>query len=134
MKKIEKGVQNVPDEIYPDRPKPPLPSPLNNSQIVGKYFNPGYGYLDILEAQIDGDSMLVANRSNMLTPYELRLNHTSANYWLSYVYINDQHGLAGAWGTEFKVGVDGMPTGVELQLSQPGEENGEGNVLFKRVK
>ena len=133
MWEIAKGVQNAPDEIYPDRPEPPQPSPLDNSQIVGKYFDPGYGHLDILEAQIDGDTMLVANRSNMLAPYELRLSHTTANYWLCYIYVNDQHDVEGAWGMEFKVGVDGMSTGVELQLSPPGEMNGEGSVLFKRV-
>lgn len=122
-------MRNLPNVLYPNRPESPLPSALNNSQIVGKYFDPGYGSLDIIERELDGELVLVANWVDTL---EVRFRHVTGNYWLAQIFRLKTI-FALAWAAEFKVGVDGEAAGLELRLSTPEDEIDEGSVWFNRV-
>lgn len=110
-----------------------MPSSLNNTQITGKYYDPAYGYLDILETDVSGNTMLVANRSNTIFPHELRFRHITGNYWLADVYTHEVGAITDSWGGLFNVGVDGEATGIEIRQTPPGEALAEGPVFYKRV-
>ncbi len=133
MNELEKTLRDLPKAYYPDKPEVPVPSQLNNTQLTGKYFDPGYGLLNIVEAHIDGNNALFANRTELLTPHEIRFGHVSGNYWLAEVFATDQQMVAGVWAAEFKPGVDGEATGLEITLAPPGEEIDEGTVWFKKI-
>ncbi|TQV93740.1 penicillin-binding protein [Cordyceps javanica] len=117
---------------YPNRPEKSIPSSLTNDQIAGQYYDPGYGTLHIKEVDIGNKTWLVANRTETVFAYELRFRHVSGNYWLADAFITEANNIAGTYAGEFKIGVDGKATGLELQLS-PSGLLGEPNVSFKRV-
>ncbi|OAA54626.1 Beta-lactamase/transpeptidase-like protein [Cordyceps fumosorosea ARSEF 2679] len=131
-KETEKALAAAESVYYPDRPEKPIPSSLTNKQIVGHYYDPGYGTLRIIEADVGGKTWLVANRTEPITQYELRFRHVSGNFWLVDAYVTDSNSIAGTFAGEFKVGVDGKAAGLEMQLTPKGQL-GEPNVLFKRV-
>ncbi len=128
----KKALEQAESVFYPNRPEKKIPSPLTDKQIVGHYHDPGYGTLRIVEADIDGKTQLVANRTEPIFSYELRFKHVSGNFWLVDAYIADTRGTAGSYAVEFKAGVDGKASGLELQLTPEGQI-GEPNVSFKRV-
>lgn len=132
MKEAQDSIAAAVDAYYPNRPKKPIQSSLTNAQIVGDYFDPGYGYLHIVEAEINGKTQLVADRSFMLSPYEMRFAHVTGNYWLVDLFLIDINSVVGCWAGEFRQGVDGEVAGVEIQLATPGE-GAEAPVWFARV-
>lgn len=137
MKRQNHELENAEDILYPNRPKVPIPSPLDHGQIAGKYFDLGYGTLHIVEVASAGQSSrtsLVAKRPDMQIPYDLRFEHTSGNFWIVNILLEGMNSTIGYWAGEFKVGVDGEATSLEIKLSIPGAEIDEGTVLFKRVK
>ncbi|KAJ4152924.1 hypothetical protein LMH87_009442 [Akanthomyces muscarius] len=121
--------QNLLNLLYPNRPESPLPSALNNSQLVGKYSDPGYGSFNIVEREFDGEIVLGANWLNTL---EVKFNHVTGNYWLAQFFLIKKFFVV-ALAAEFKVGVDGKAAGLELQLSKPEDEINEGSVWFEKV-
>ncbi|KAI4138352.1 MAG: hypothetical protein LQ341_004712 [Variospora aurantia] len=112
------------DILYPIRPDRPLPSPLNNSQLVGTYIDEGYGVLRIdEEGSTDaGQATLIARRSNMVFNYLLRFRHVSGSFWVAEIWYDDTHSQVGFWGGEFRVGVDGNASGLMVHLSPEGAE------------
>ncbi|KAJ4155934.1 hypothetical protein LMH87_001155 [Akanthomyces muscarius] len=128
----KKGLAEVESVFYPNLPDKRLPSSLTNEQIVGHYYDPGYGTLRIVEADIDGKTQLVANRTEPIFAHELRFKHVSGNYWLADAYVTDTHSIVGSYAAEFEVGVDGEASGLAVQMTPKGQI-GEPNVSFKRV-
>ena len=129
-------IENAADILYPGRPDTPLPSPLDNSQLVGTYFDEGYGVLHIVEEHSadGGQATLMTRRSDMLFMYQLRFRHVSGNFWVVEIWYDDTESKAGFWGGEFKVGVDGNANGLMVHLSAEGTEIDEGFVWFEKVK
>lgn len=134
----QKKALGRPDELlYPDRPKTPLPSPLNNSQIAGRYFDKGYGILNIVEehrSSETGQTTLVAKRLEMLIQHDMRFRHVSGNFWTVSLFFEVLNSTEGYMAGEFEVGVDGEATGLKLSLSLPGAAIDEGAVWFRRVE
>ncbi len=128
----KKGLEEVESVFYPNLPDKRLPSSLTNEQIVGHYYDPGYGTLRIVEADIDGKTQLVANRTEPIFAHELRFKHVSGNYWLVDAYVTDTRSIAGSYAAEFEIGVDGEASGLAVQMTPKGQM-GEPNVSFKRV-
>ncbi|KAJ3494858.1 hypothetical protein NLG97_g3807 [Lecanicillium saksenae] len=128
----KKALDEAESTWYPNLPEKRIPSSLTNEQIVGRYHDAGYGTLNIIQADIDGENWLVANRTEPLTPYELRFKHVSGNFWLSYEYLPDLRQVAGAIAAEFTVGADGEAVGVEVRQTPKGQL-GEPDVFFARV-
>ncbi|EGX96051.1 penicillin-binding protein, putative [Cordyceps militaris CM01] len=124
-------LEKVDSIFYPNRPEKAIPSSLTNEQIVGHYYDPGYGTLRIVQGDVGGKT-LVANRTEPIFLYYLRFRHVSGNYWLVDAWDQGTKSIASTLAGEFKVGVDGKATGLELQLTPKGEL-GEPNVLFERV-
>ncbi|KAL8978063.1 MAG: hypothetical protein Q9177_006502, partial [Variospora cf. flavescens] len=118
------------DILYPIRPDRPLPSPLNNSQLVGTYIDEGYRVLRIdEEGSTDaGQATLIARRSDMVFNYQLRFRHVSGSFWVVEIWYDDTHSQVGFWGGEFRVGVDGNASGLMVHLSSEGAEIDEGFV------
>lgn len=131
-KATQKALDEAESVLYPKLPEHAIPSSLSDEQIVGRYHDPGYGTLNIVQADIDGQSWLVANRTEPIFPYELRFKHVSGNYWLVYAYLPDTRSIVGAYATEFTVGADGEAKSLELQQTPRGQL-GEPDVSFKRV-
>ncbi|KAM4057408.1 beta-lactamase [Hirsutella rhossiliensis] len=129
--KEARDMSNAVDMMYPTRPDPPLPPPVHATQLVGSYFDEGYGVLDIEEAKGrgKGKGALVARRDDMLFMYTLRFKHVSGGFWLLEVWYDDTDSMAAFWGGEFVVGVDGSVAGLMVQL---GAVRGGGRVWFER--
>lgn len=128
-------IENAADMMYTDTPDPPLPSPLNNSQLVGTYSDEGYGVLHIVEERsADGSqATLIARRSDMLFFYQLRFRHVSGSFWVVEIWYDDTDSMTAFWGGEFRVGVDGNVSGLSVHLSPVGAAIDEGFVWFERV-
>ncbi|KAJ6785600.1 hypothetical protein PWT90_00472 [Aphanocladium album] len=128
----KKALDEAESTFYPNLPEKRIPSSLTNEQIVGRYHDAGYGTLNIVQADIDGDSWLVANRTEPIFAYELRFKHVSGNFWLTYLYLPDKQSIADAIAAEFTVGTDGDASGVELRQTPKGQL-GEPDVFFNRM-
>ncbi|KAL9019974.1 MAG: hypothetical protein Q9185_002764 [Variospora sp. 1 TL-2023] len=128
-------IRSAADILYPIRPDRPLPSPLNNSQLVGTYIDEGYGVLRIdEEGSTDaGQATLIARRSDMVFNYQLRFRHVSGSFWVVEIWYDDTRSQEGFWGGEFRVGVDGNASGLMVHLSPEGAEIDDGFVWFERV-
>lgn len=134
----QKRTLSHPDELlYPERPKPSLPSALNNTQLAGKYVDKGYGTLNIVEEHRHtamGQVTLVAKRPEMLSPYEMLFRHVSGNFWSVGFFFEPTNSTDVFMAAEFQVGVDGKAKGLKLGLSPPGAAIDEGNVWFRRAE
>lgn len=129
-KEEAKELSNAVEILYPARPDPGLPSPLNASELIGSYYDEGYGVLQIESEQ--GEMM--ARRDDMLFMYTLRFKHVSGAFWVIELWYEDTKSMAGFWGGEFAPGVDGGVAGLKVRL---GPQGGGGpkwsSVWFERL-
>lgn len=128
------------DVLYPERPDPVLPSTLALSELVGTYYNPGYGNITLHEEphpEKAGEKILVANRPETTWKYSMHFHHVTGDHWIVYIpsavfsgyNIKFQEFVAG----EFKVGADGKASGVEIVWESRMDAMFEGNIFFNRV-
>lgn len=73
------------------------------------------------------------NPINTIFPYEMPSNHVSGKYWLIDGIASEMISIMVVAAGEFKVGVNGKPTALEIRLSPEGVV-GDGTVLFERGK
>ena len=118
------------DLLYPDRPEIPLPSPLNATQLEGKYVDKGYGTLDIM-AKDHGDATLAAKRPDFT---QMHFRHVTGNFWTVGFYSEPSDTTELFMAGEFHIGFDGQATGFTLSLSPVGADMNEGRVFFERVR
>ncbi|KAJ6442017.1 penicillin-binding protein [Purpureocillium lavendulum] len=123
--------------VFPDKPKDPLPSTFNTAELVGTYSDPGYGEMSLHEQphpDKPGQSILVADRSNMTWEYQLKLYHVSGDYWMVHLntlrnptFLNEyQQG-------EFRRGIDGKVSALEVKWMSRVEGAIEGRCNFKKI-
>ncbi|TQV92968.1 penicillin-binding protein [Cordyceps javanica] len=135
IKARKEKAANALDILYPNRPPPEQAlSPFaDTSKLVGRYHHPGYGTFDFAEANHPdkaGVKVLEAERGDCFFAYKMHLEHVSGDYWLArgtwlHTGTRDRSDAA-----QFKFGVDGSPTGVELTLRNDGVY--EGTILLSK--
>ncbi|RFU73766.1 penicillin-binding [Trichoderma arundinaceum] len=131
--------ENAVDVLYPKRPDPVLPSTLATSELVGSYYDPGYGKFTLREEphpDKPGEKILVADRPETTWKYSMHFHHVTGDHWIVYlpasIYagVNFEEYVAG----EFKLDVSGKVSGVEIIWKNLADPMLEGVVLFKRVE
>lgn len=126
------------DILYPNRPNPGLPSTLSTKELVGTYYNTGYGNITLREeAHPDklGEKILAADRPDSTWQYSMRFHHVTGDHWIVYfpapIYAGGKYVdfMAG----EFKVGADGKASGVEIIWESRTDPMFEGIAFYGRV-
>lgn len=131
-------MRNAVGILYPNRPKKALPPSSNASELVGNFYDPGYGTLELKEEndpENPDSSVLTVARDGMLLETDMFLRHVSGDYWVAYIHIISSLPSSAAFmAAEFKFGVDGKATGLEItwDRAQPGLK--EVKVLFDKVE
>lgn len=130
--------ENAVDVLYPERPDPVLPSTLNTSELVGTYYDPGYGNITLREEphpDKPGEKILVADRPETTWKYAMHFYHVSGDHWIVYLPAPIYSGtkFKDFQAAEFKVGADGKAWGVEVLMESRTDPMPEGKVLYKRV-
>ncbi|KAK5995069.1 hypothetical protein PT974_03462 [Cladobotryum mycophilum] len=124
--------KNAVDELYPNSPDPPLPSKLTMEELAGTYYDAGYGKITLrVQPHPDpdraGENILVAYRPESTFKYSMKFEHVSDQYWILYLMTADGGGyLDQILAAKFRVGVDGMVSGLEVEM--------EGKIMFERVR
>lgn len=111
------------DRLYPERPSISVQSSFTVSQLVGRYYHPGYGTIVLHEQpNTDREKMptLAADRQETTWKYSLSMTHVSGDYWATYVKsyapIFDQ-----VLATKFIGNVSGKVVTMEIALAKPSE-------------
>ncbi|KAM4067628.1 beta-lactamase [Hirsutella rhossiliensis] len=130
-------IQKADDILFPERPKYPYPPSVILSELTGFYSNLGYGRFNLVQQQLSANSdqtVLVADRTELLWAQQWRLRHVSGNYWTLYskmlLGINT---VTRFYAAEFKIGVSGKVTGLEVSMYDRYGGVDEGTVLFHKV-
>ncbi|KID91440.1 hypothetical protein MGU_01410 [Metarhizium guizhouense ARSEF 977] len=126
------------DVLYPERPTTPLPATASQSQLLGRYYESGYGMMYLTEeAETDKSSgtrtILVARRRDRASLGETRFEHVSGDYWIAHVWDPDVEDSPGYGGGHFKFDVGGRVAALEITLSLPGRDINEGIITFDKV-
>ena len=130
LEKKKHQLKRPDDLLYPERPETPLPSPLNATQLEGKYVDNGYGALEIM-AKDHGDATLAAKRRDFT---QMHFRHVTGNFWTVGFYSEPSDITELFMAGEFHIGVEGQATGFTLSLSPVGADMNEGKVYFGRVR
>jgi hypothetical protein len=130
-------LEKADDILYPDRPKQSLPPSIEVDQMVGNYFNPGYGSFSLFKKTISDDPnaiIFVANRTELTWAQQWRLHHVSSNYWTLYskllLGINE---IEGYYAAEFVAGVDGKVSSFQVQMYDQDLDINEGTIVFEKI-
>jgi hypothetical protein len=127
------------DELFPNRPSPPLPPTLSTSQLVGKYHHAGYKTITLEEVpHPDGSDrkILVANRPEMTWNYRMEFHHASGDHWAVFSKLNDvpNSPLNDYSAAEFRIGADGKPSSLDIHwATHLGPKTAEGTASFARI-
>lgn len=129
-------VNNALDNLYPERPKTALPPTVHTSQLVGTYYHPGFGPIRLREeknVENPNESVLKSDREEASWSQKLTFHHVTGDHWIMYakMYADFQNT---ALRSQFKIGVDGKPTGLEIEFLSRGGSIPEAVVLFDKVK
>ncbi|KAL7951651.1 beta-lactamase/transpeptidase-like protein [Trichoderma barbatum] len=136
--KLDWLYKNALDILYPERPNPALPSTLSTSELVGTYYNAGYGNITLREEPHPdklGEKILVADRPDSTWRYSMHFHHVSGDNWIVYLPAPIYSGtnfvefVAG----EFKLGADGKASGIEIIWESRTDPMFEGIALYKRI-
>ncbi|KAJ6439387.1 penicillin-binding protein [Purpureocillium lavendulum] len=126
--KMQRDRDNMEDILFPHRPKQPIPPTLPASQLVGSYYDEGYGTVTFFRephSEKPGETLLVANRTEIIWSQQWRLKHTSGDYWsvLNKLLFCNLNLPMEFFGLEFKFGVDGKVSGFVADFeTRPGKE------------
>ncbi|KAI8681328.1 Beta-lactamase domain-containing protein [Fusarium keratoplasticum] len=126
------------DNLFPNRPNPPIPSPVSIKDLAGKYYDPGYKTIELrVEAHPDkqGEEILVAERDDATWLIHMRLHHVSGTWWIMYAMeMGSPNLFRECEQVEFKIGHDGRATALEVDFYSLIGNQHEGKVVFNRVK
>ncbi|KAH7127364.1 beta-lactamase/transpeptidase-like protein [Dactylonectria macrodidyma] len=136
-RKDEEDLKNADKTLFPNQPNPPIPPSLDMSKFSGKYHAPGFGTYEFVEEASDEAStgkVLVAHRPDFLWKTRVTLRHVSGDFWVAFIALMDNlEQEVDYFAAEFRFGVDGNPSGLEITFSDRLEANG-GKVLLERVQ
>ncbi|PHH74848.1 hypothetical protein CDD80_2785 [Ophiocordyceps camponoti-rufipedis] len=135
--KDRRSIANATNILFPDRPRPPLPSSLKPSQLAGRYRHPGYGTFDLRperKASGEAETILVADRDDFEVRYQLRLHHVSGEYWAVFIESPDREpGPSAFYRAQFNLGSHGRVTSLAITMFNREENVLEGVVVYERV-
>ncbi|PNY23710.1 D-aminopeptidase, partial [Tolypocladium capitatum] len=126
------------DRIDPER-KPIAPT-TTIGKLAGTYCDPGYKTITLRvksHVQDSAKQILTGCRENDTWPISFDLHHVSGDWWIMYLETpqNPSIYFRQYAQAEFKIGVDGAPTALQVQFDQSKEE-GQGSsnkVLFNKI-
>lgn len=126
------------ETLFPNRPSPPLPSPLPAADLAGAYRDAGYGTLVFAAAPhptSEGETMLQAERLEGFIRMRVRLVHATGLHWLVYMKSvdEDEESLSVTLRAEFRVSGDGRAEALEVDFTNEMLGVMDGKVLFERV-
>lgn len=101
-------------------------------QLVGSYHNAGYGTLNLRLEKNGNESILVADRRDLVEAHQLRFHHVSGSFWDAALFYYATNSTDENLQSEFRFDVEGEPVGLDIQWTPP-EQLGEGIVSYKRV-
>lgn len=112
---------------------------MNTSELAGTYYDPGYGTVTLFQEPHPDkadETILVANRTDIIWTQQWRLHHVSGDYWtlngkLLFCNINL---VLEFYAAEFKIGVDGKVAGLEVNFNDRDRQVNEGRVLFEKIE
>ncbi|KAH7131685.1 beta-lactamase/transpeptidase-like protein [Dactylonectria estremocensis] len=137
QRKDEQELRDADKILFPNRPKDPQPPSLDMPKLSGKYHAPGFGTYEFIEEASDEAStgrVLVARRYDLLWKTRVVLRHVSGDFWVAFVGLMDNLAQEVDYlAAEFRFGVDGNPSGLEITFSDRLEANG-GKVMLERVQ
>lgn len=132
------GTDNATDVLFPQRPNPPLPSRVELSELIGTYYDAGYGDFTLRvepHPSKSNEKILVADRYDMSWQYSLKMHHVSGEYWVVFVDARETSGYGELFvAGEFKLGADGKIRGLEIDWASPMDDMKDGKVLFKKIE
>lgn len=129
----EKGL----DITYPNRPDPPIPSPVSIGDLVGTYSHPGYGSVK-LRIETDPNNpdkqLLLDDRPYTTWQWQWRLEHVSGTWWImELAEPKSSAKFTRSWQkAEFHFGPDGKTTGFTVKWFDIWMNASEGDILLKR--
>ncbi|KAM4057712.1 reverse transcriptase (RNA-dependent DNA polymerase) [Hirsutella rhossiliensis] len=134
---MQRDIEKADDILFPERPKRPSPPSIKPSELTGLYSNLGYGQItlfqELLSANLD-ETVLVADRIELLWAQQWRLHHVSGDYWTLYSkMLLGINAVTRFYAAEFKIGVDGKVAGLEVSMYDRYGGVNEGTVLFHKV-
>lgn len=128
---------NITNVLYPNRPKNPLLPTLSLQEHTGTYEDVGYGRITFTTGTHPAspdETTLVAERMDRAWNETVRLEHISGDYWIWRSYV--AHGPiepVAAFKTEFKVGPEGIISGLEVVNFELTEGVDEGIISYKKL-
>lgn len=136
-RKAEEDIQNAEKTLFPNKPKESKPPSVPLVELSGKYQAPGFGIYDFsLDDGNDADGkskVLIAERNDLLWKTRITLQHVSGDFWIAFFAMIEGGGFTNTFEVaEFKFGVDGKPSGLEITFKDRVKANG-GKVVFERV-
>ena len=127
---------NAEDILYPNRPKKPLPPSGEQSELVGTYYNKGYGKLHVREVEKSGQKTLVAEPENTTWRFNMVLKHISADFYIAYLDLpgNSSILFKEALKAEFKYDIGGKPLSLDIEYAVESSDMYEGIQSYERVE
>ncbi|KAM3550856.1 hypothetical protein MY1884_008033 [Beauveria asiatica] len=123
--------------FLPDRPDPPFPSTFNTNQLVGSYYNKGWGGVTFTTANDGHDSgktILIGPRTHANLRRTFVLKHISGNYWLMKAVTEGGSPYTSRFfAARFVAGVNGKPMIMEVNTAQGSNNPGDDIVVFIRT-
>lgn len=122
------------DNLFPNRPNPPIPSPVSVKDLAGRYYDPGYKTIELRAADKQGEEVLVAEREDASWTIHMRLHHVSGAWWIMYALeMGSPNLFRETEQVEFKIGHDGRVTALEVDFYTFIGDQHQGKVVFNRV-
>lgn len=124
-------------QAFPKHPDVIMPSSFKASELVGSYFDPGYGTITFREEthpDKSDEKILVADRPEMTWNYHVRLQHAFGDYWVVMITTPWNPTLFNeCLPGEFRRGTDGKVAALEIEWATRFGNMVEGRATFKRV-
>lgn len=134
-KDYDKGVET----IFPDKPEPPLPSPVSLKDLAGTYYDPGYKNITLRVETDPGTSdqeILVGDHHDSTWQISTRLYHVTGSWWILYAdrAVKNCSKFSQEWQRiEFKIGPNGKPSALVVQQWDRIASMYQGAVDFTRI-
>ncbi|KND94311.1 hypothetical protein TOPH_00768 [Tolypocladium ophioglossoides CBS 100239] len=131
-----RDLKNADEILFPNRPKHALPHSVATSQLTGVYHDQGYGTIRLYEEPNPdkaNETILVADRTELTWQQQFRLHHVSGDYWTVYIkYLAGLDPVMEFQTGEFKIGVDGKVSSLEVDFNDRGDVH-QGAILFNKI-
>ncbi|KAK2616362.1 hypothetical protein QQS21_000796 [Conoideocrella luteorostrata] len=118
------------------RAEPPLPLPIDIGNYAGTYHDAGYGKIVLKEEAAPDkpeERILVARRLDVWFQHRLELHHVSGDWWVCFFRLLNNPGISVALPVDFRIGVDGKVSAMNIDFKNDMVGLDDGPVLFRRI-